>query len=269
MKAVKLVIFSLMLVSFINVSWAQDVELSQSSARRIVIKQNIDSQAAVGSQAAADSQASVDTQASVNTQASGDSQAAADSEKNIEEKKDAHKTIFPEPDKVKYLDNYYLPLQENPQYYSDRKCKNLVINAYAVDLIKYKPNFGKKIWMKSHDADSLREVRKYLGQKLAQKNFQLSAIEIADHVYPHVKDYLKDTNIDIDSWSDKFEIWGRTYVDPADGGKRRSHFIALDFQNGNFLVVSPRRGQKKCYYISEKFDSIIKAIISYTPLNEK
>lgn len=177
--------------------------------------------------------------------------------------------IFPEPDNMKKVDDYYSPLQDNPEYYSDRKCKNKINMARSVDLIKYKPNFGKKVWMKSHDAESLKKMRKYLGKIISKKKFMLTALEIGEKVYPHVKEYLKDSNIDIDSWTDKFEIWGRTYVDPSRGGKKRSKFIAIDFQNGNFLIVSPRRGNKKCYFISEKYDSIIKSILSYTPSNEK
>lgn len=175
----------------------------------------------------------------------------------------------PEPSSVKALDNYLNPLQDTPEYYGDRKCKNPLNPSEVNKLIRYNPNFGKKIWMKSHTLNDLKNLKKYLGTLISRKNYRMSALEISDHVAPHLKKSLEGTNIDYSSWADTFEKWGRTYVDPAQGGSKLSDFTILDCQNGNFLILNPKNSSNKViYYIAEKFDPIVKAMLTYTPQNE-
>jgi hypothetical protein len=178
----------------------------------------------------------------------------------------------PAPDSasVKALDSYLNPLQDNPEYYGDRKCKVPLNPAEVNKLIRYNPNFGKKIWMKSHTLNDLKKLKKYLGKLLTRKNYRMSALEISDNVAPHLKASLEGTGIDYNKWADTFEKWGRTYVDPAQGGSKLSDFSLLDCQNGNFLILTPKNSSTKVvYYIAEKYDPIVKAMLTYTPKNEK
>jgi hypothetical protein len=103
-----------------------------------------------------------------------------------------------------------------------------------------------------------------------RRDYQMSALEISDHVAPHLKSKLAGTDIDYNKWADTFEKWGRTYIDPANGGSKLSSFSLLDCQNGNFLILDPKNSNTKVvYYIAEKYDAIVKAMLTYKPMNER
>lgn len=170
-----------------------------------------------------------------------------------------------DPSAVSALDAYFNPLQDNPEYFSDRKCKRALPLDKARTLLKYKPNFGKKIWMKSHLADTVKAKADLLGPMVSEKTYTMTALEIADKVAPHLETQLKGTGIDYQEWADTFEKWGRTYVDPSQGGNKLSTFVVQDYQNGNFLILQPKTGAAVCYYIAEKFDPIVKGMLSYVP----
>ncbi|PKK90787.1 MAG: hypothetical protein CVV64_07875 [Candidatus Wallbacteria bacterium HGW-Wallbacteria-1] len=170
---------------------------------------------------------------------------------------------------VAKVDAFFSPLQDNPEYYGDRKCRKRLNVSQVDSLIRYKPNFGKKIWIASHDVKDISSMENYLGKMAQEKIYKISALEIADHVAPHIKEKLKNTDIDYETWADTFEKWGRTYVDDSKGGKKRSTFVIQDYQNANFLIIRPRRGKKVCYYVAEKYQPIVDAILSYIPLVER
>lgn len=165
------------------------------------------------------------------------------------------------------LDSHFNPLQDNPQYFGDRKCKKPLPIDKARTLIKYKPNFGEKIWVKSHLAKDIEDKASLLGALVAERTYTMTALEIADHVAPHLQKHLEGTGINYQEWADTFEKWGRTYVDDSQGGSKPSTFIVKDFQNGNFLVLKPKSGKSVCYYIAERYDAIIKGMLSYAPQN--
>lgn len=170
---------------------------------------------------------------------------------------------------VATLDAYFNPIQDNPEYFSDRKCKKPLPLDKARTLTKYKPNFGKKIWVKSHLADDIKAKANLLGALQAEKTYTMTALEIADHVAPHLQRQLTGTGIDYQEWADTFEKWGRTYVDPSQGGNKLSTFVVQNYQNGNFLILQPKTGPAVCYYIAEKYDAIIKGMLSYVPQSAK
>lgn len=217
-------------------------------------------------------QAVVDKTAASSEQAAGNEEAgdeAGDDEATLADTVRTGTVLPSEPASVARLDNFFNSIQDIPEYYSDRKCRKKTDSQTAQDLIRYKPNFGKKIWIMSHFADSIEQYAVDLGDLYASRTYKMSALEIEENVAPHLEEYLKDKDIDFQKWADTFEKWGRTYVDPSSGGKKRSTFIVKDYRNGNFLILKPRRGKQVCYYIAEKFQEIVNGMLTYSPLAEK
>jgi len=189
------------------------------------------------------------------------------SEEKQAEKKAAVEDIEPEPEaaKVKELKDYFEKLQNNPEYYGDPKFRKKLKRHEYMRLIEYKPNFGKKVWVKGWKLSDIKKKLKVFGKKVKSRKYLLSALEIADEVAPYVDEQLKDTDIDYEVWAERFEEFGRTYVNPSKAGKEKTRFEIVDFQNGNFIVVQAKKPfkRKMAYFIAEDYDSIIKVLLDY------
>jgi hypothetical protein len=171
----------------------------------------------------------------------------------------------PDPGKVKQLMEHFDSLQDKPQYYGDPKFRKKMKRHEYTPLIKYKPNFGKKVWVKGWKLKDIEKKMELFGEKNRIREFRLSALEVAEEVAPFIKDRLKDSEIDFEYWAERFEEFGRTYVNPSKAGKKKTYFQVADYQNGNFLVVQATKPfkRKMAYFISEDHDLIIKALLDF------
>lgn len=164
----------------------------------------------------------------------------------------------------------FLPLQENQQLYYDWKYRFPVPPYRASTLSRYKPNFGKVVWVKSHFEKDLIDWFERLGPLEGEKNMRLTPIEIGKEVGPYLDTYLKKLENRNKTWADNFEKWGRSYIDLRGGGKEPINLELRDYRNGNFLLLDPRKGKGRvCYFIPEKFDSLVKALLNYRTREER
>lgn len=172
----------------------------------------------------------------------------------------------PDQEKVQELKEYFEPLQNNPQYFVDRKMRKPANPQDIKKLKDYKPNFGKKIWVKSWELDDIKQKKDLFGQLIEKKNYKISAIEVAEDVSKYLNKELANTNIDIDTWAKRIEEFGRTYVNPDNAGKKLCNIVVADFQNGNYLQIEATKSfndSKMCYFIGEEYDVIIKSLLKY------
>jgi hypothetical protein len=176
------------------------------------------------------------------------------------------------PKNMKSLDNRFLPLQKNQIFYSDWKFKNRLSFIEARDLVRFKANFGKKVWTGSHTMRDVKKASDLLGDLLGSKRYSMSAMEIGKEVGPFLEDYWHDVDFDgkaimkaeKEDWADRFELWGRSFVDLNRMGKQRCTFKLEDYENGNFLMIKPKKGsQWMAWYIPEKYDALVKGLLKY------
>jgi hypothetical protein len=180
--------------------------------------------------------------------------------------------IKADPVKVKALNDYFLPLQKQPKYYGDRRFRRLLRPWQVEELAKYKPNFGKKIWVKAWTFKDMMKKKKLFGKLIGKKVFYITAIEVADDVAPYMKKELEKRGFkDFERWAKRFEEFGRTYVNPDKAGKMKCHIEVWDFQNGNFIIVEATKHHRKkmAYFVSEDNDVIIKAALGYKTRAER
>ncbi len=182
-----------------------------------------------------------------------------------------HKVLVPDSDMVSKLKAYFEPLQENSQYYGDRRFRKK-LRAFEVNKIKsYKANFGKKIWVKSWTLKELKKKMPMFGRKIIKKKFYLTAIEVAEDVAPYLKKELANTDVDFDTWSNKIEEFGRTYVNPEKAGKKKCRIEVADYQNGNYLMIQATKPftKKMIYFIGEDNNVIVEKLLAYKTREER
>lgn len=171
----------------------------------------------------------------------------------------------PDPELVKQLKDYFYPLQNDPQYYADPKFRKKLKRHQFMPLIKYKPNFGKKVWVKGWTLKNLNKKIEWFGREIRAEEYKLSALEVADEMAPFVRKSLEGSDIDYEYWAERFEEFGRTYVNPSKAGKKETYFKVVDCQNGNYIVVQATKPfkRKMAYFIAEDYDLIIKVLLDY------
>ncbi len=175
--------------------------------------------------------------------------------------------VTPNKEKAESLKKYFEPIQLFPEYYSDRKLRLKIPDHKVNEYSSYKANFGKKIWIKAWEyADVLGKISDF-GTEIQRKKYRLSAIEVAEDVAPFVKKTLKGSRIDIVSWAERLEEFGRTYVNPDNAGKIKCDIEIVDYQNGNWIMIKATKPFKKemIWFVSEDNDDIIKAALKYVP----
>lgn len=173
--------------------------------------------------------------------------------------------LSPDAAKVSQLNEYFEPLQDNPEYYGDRKFKTR-LRDFEVNKIKsYKANFGKKIWVKSWTMDDVSEKLPLFGKKISVRKFYLTALEVAEDVAPYLRKELINSNVDFDAWAQKIEEFGRTYVNPEKAGKQKCHIEVADYQNGNYLMIQATKPftKKMIYFIGENQNIIVEKLLEY------
>lgn len=177
----------------------------------------------------------------------------------------------PDPAAVEELKQYFELLQKNSEYYADPKFRKKMTRHEYIDLIAYKPNFGKKIWLKGWTVEDIEKMIGLFGLKIGSKEYQLTALELTERVAPFVKKHLANSDINYDYWAERFEEFGRTYVNPSKAGKEKNYFQVADYQNGNYVVVHATKPfkRKMAYFISEDHDLIIKVLLRYQVEDER
>jgi hypothetical protein len=170
---------------------------------------------------------------------------------------------------VARMDSQFLPLQDNPIYYSDEKRRFPVPRHRLSSLISYKPNFGKKIWIATHRQRDVEKASALAGDLLNRKTMRMTPIEIGKEVGPWLKPVIRQMQTG-DEWKKSFEEWGRSYADLGNAGKKLCTFVLMDYSNGNFLLMKPRRGDEMvCFYLPEKFDPLVKRLMDYRTREER
>lgn len=176
------------------------------------------------------------------------------------------------PKNMKALDDRFLPLQKAQIFYGDWKFKNRLTFIKARDLVRFKANFGKKVWTGSHTKKDIKKASKLLGTLVDSKDYSMSAMEIGKDVGPFLEDYWHKIDFkgkakirsEKKDWADRFELWGRSFVDLNRMGNTRCSFRLEDYENGNFLMIKPKKGSKwMAWYIPEKYDAIVKGLLAY------
>jgi hypothetical protein len=170
------------------------------------------------------------------------------------------------------IDKIFLPAQENQVFYKDWKLKEKLTFIEAKDIISFKANFGKKVWVGSHSEEDIKAAEHFLGRLENKKNYSMSAVEIGKEVGPFLEDYWKKVDFqgkaqmkeEKKEWAQRFELWGRSFVNLNRMGKQRSFFTLLDYERGNFLLVKPKKGSTMmAWYFPEKYDALIKGLLKY------
>ncbi len=172
----------------------------------------------------------------------------------------------PDEEKAQELKEYFEPLQDNPQYYVDRKMRKKAKPQDIKKLKDYKPNFGKKIWVKSWKSTDIKKKIALFGEKIRKRKFRVTAIEVAEDVAKYLTKELQGTNVDVELWARRIEEFGRTYVNPDNAGKKKCKIVVADYQNGNYLQIEATKSfksKKMCYFIGEEYDVIIKTLLKY------
>ncbi|MCK5687012.1 hypothetical protein KAJ27_22935 [bacterium] len=180
--------------------------------------------------------------------------------------------LEPDTEKVQELKEYFEPLQDNPQYFVDRKMRKKANFQDVKKLKSYKPNFGKKIWVKSWEYKDIKKRMKLFGEKNRKRKFRVTAIEVAEDVAKYLTRELENTNVDVELWAKRIEEFGRTYVNPDNAGKKKCRIVVADYQNGNYLQIEATKSfknKKMCYFIGEEYDVIIKTLLKYRTRRQK
>lgn len=163
-----------------------------------------------------------------------------------------------------------MPLQERQELYYDWKYRFPVPPYRASTLSRYKPNFGKAVWVKSHFEKDIPAWLETLGPLEGGKTLRLTPLEIGKEVGPYLDRHLKALEETDKVWADSFERWGRSYIDLRGGGKQPFDLELRDYRNGNFILLEPSKGKGRvCYFIPEKFDALVKALLEYRTRDER
>jgi len=164
------------------------------------------------------------------------------------------------------LNEKFLPLQEHPKYFYDKWYRKPVEKHKFSQLMKYKPNFGKKIFMKSWSFKDIKKYKKYFGKMIKAREFKIKAIDVEKKIAPYLKkeidklSYKNFTKFEFERWKDRFENWARSYFDTRNAGKINNKILVFDGEYGNFVKLAG-----KVFFIEEKFQEVVDVLLKYEP----
>ena len=174
-------------------------------------------------------------------------------------------SVAPDQNSVSSLNKCFEPLQENPQYYGDRRFRKLLPPHKVNKLKSYNANFGKKIWVKAWTIKDFKSKKKLFGKLLSTRKLKITAVEASDELTPYMRNALKNSNIDFEKWTERIEEFARSYVNPGNAGKIPCDIKVYDYQNGNIVVIKATllHNKKMVYFVGEGKDDVIKALLKY------
>jgi len=164
---------------------------------------------------------------------------------------------------IQLLEKKFGKLQEKPEYYYDKWYRKRVVRYRLRELLKYKPNLGKKIFMKSYSEREFRRNIKLFG-KVKERVFIVSAIDIKDDLAPYINhemkklSYGKVSKYEFEDFKDKFQNWGYSYFDLRHRGKIKNKLVVGDGEYGNFIFLN-----KKAFFIKERYQDIIDILMKF------